>query len=465
MALPTIVINSAGSNTAASGAGPATALHGTGAATAGSTTVNLSADAPDLSGVATDGSAVIWVGTSSGRQFSKITGVDNTAKTVTVAVTYSTTESGKNWGIGGKRASMGGSTALFNADWALGWTVDVQTGETLTAQITVVAPTPDGATVSPKITSTTYDGTWGSQPLIQIATNSTNMFNCTTTGLLIENLSFKSTATTKASCWAAVSGGTGYDLCWRNCIFDGFAVAIDGSGAAVWYLSRCILDRCEIMNCTMDAVNQAAVGLNGTGPQTIVNCYFHDNKVALFMVGGPNEVIDTIFANNVAVSNGTTMMFGVGSLVFKNNTVYHCGNLTNFVTGSAVYFGSGGGAADYFHLENNIFYGNTGYAVLFAGATTPKVILNQNNAYGANNGGNTGLNLGNLDAGSGDVTLTASPFVSTVTPDYALNNTAGGGAACKGAAALVPAGSATLSADIGAIPSAGAAAGPAYFAR
>src|SRR3954470_959504 len=103
MALPTIAINSGtGSDTAASGAGPATALSGTGAATAASTTVTLLTDNPDLSGVATDGSAVIWVGSSSGRQFAKITGVNNTAgvKTVTVSDAFANTESGKNWGIG-----------------------------------------------------------------------------------------------------------------------------------------------------------------------------------------------------------------------------------------------------------------------------------------------------------------------------------------------------------------------------
>src|SRR5882762_753979 len=108
MALPTVAINSSGSDTAASGAGPVISLFGTAAATAASTIVTLLVDNPDLSGVATDGSAIIWIGSSSGRQFSKITAVDNTVgvKTVTVAVAFANTESGKSWGIGGKRLTL-----------------------------------------------------------------------------------------------------------------------------------------------------------------------------------------------------------------------------------------------------------------------------------------------------------------------------------------------------------------------
>ena len=78
MAFPTISINnSTGSDTAASGAGPATAVTGAGASLNATSTITLSADTPDLSGVATDGSDAIWVETSSGRQYYKITAVDD----------------------------------------------------------------------------------------------------------------------------------------------------------------------------------------------------------------------------------------------------------------------------------------------------------------------------------------------------------------------------------------------------
>ena len=104
-----IIVNSSGSDTAASGCGPATAVYGTGASiTSGSTTIDLSVDSPDLSGVAADD--LLWVDASSGRQFTRILSVDNVSKTVTTTSNnlYSVTESGKNWGIGGKRATLSG---------------------------------------------------------------------------------------------------------------------------------------------------------------------------------------------------------------------------------------------------------------------------------------------------------------------------------------------------------------------
>ena len=129
---PKILFNSStGSDTQASGAGPATAIFGTGASLNSSTSVDLSADAPNLSGVATDGSACLWVSTSSGRQFAKITAVNNTTKIVTVALAYGVTATGLTWAIGGKRATLdaASSRTLFGATsgtihstgWQAGW--------------------------------------------------------------------------------------------------------------------------------------------------------------------------------------------------------------------------------------------------------------------------------------------------------------------------------------------------------
>lgn len=146
---PVITFNSgSGSDTAASGAGPGTALSGANAALASSTTVTLAVDAPDLSGVATDGSACMWVDSSSGRQFSRITATNNIAKTVTVATTYGVTESGRNWGIGGKRATLddADSRALW-ADAQGGWAVELEDDQTITSALapTVGGDSTDGA--------------------------------------------------------------------------------------------------------------------------------------------------------------------------------------------------------------------------------------------------------------------------------------------------------------------------------
>ncbi len=134
MAGPTITFNSGtGSDTAASGAGPATALSGIGASLAASTSVDLSADSPDLSGVAVDGSACMWVSSSSGIQFSKITAIDNVTKVVTVEKAYGVTESSRTWGIGGKRATIDNADSrhVFR-EWTAEWTIVFEDDQSVT---------------------------------------------------------------------------------------------------------------------------------------------------------------------------------------------------------------------------------------------------------------------------------------------------------------------------------------------
>jgi hypothetical protein len=75
-------------------------------------------------------------------------------------------------------------------------------------------------------------------------------------------------------------------------------------------------------------------------------------------------------------------------------------------------------------MQNCVFYGNPGTAVV--GFSLSPTNASRCNAFG-NNGSNGW-------AGSqGDVTLTADPFVSGSTGNFALNATSGGGAALKAA--------------------------------
>lgn len=87
MAVPTINFdNVEGSDTAASGAGPSTAKFGTAAATAitlSSQIAFFEGSPPDLSGVATDGSHLVWIDTSSGRFFHQITAKKDSQQTDT----------------------------------------------------------------------------------------------------------------------------------------------------------------------------------------------------------------------------------------------------------------------------------------------------------------------------------------------------------------------------------------------
>ncbi len=127
MAYPTIVFNnSTGSDTAASGAGPATALTGTSASFTGSV-VTLDGS-PDLTNVATDGSHVLYLVTSTGRKFFTINAKDNGADTVTLDDAPAGTASGLSWAIGGKRSTLHNtdSKLIITADGKKGWTLEVQ---------------------------------------------------------------------------------------------------------------------------------------------------------------------------------------------------------------------------------------------------------------------------------------------------------------------------------------------------
>lgn len=209
MADPVIIFNaSTGSDSAASGAGPGTALTGTGASVASSTSADLSADAPDLSGVATDGSAVLWVDTASGRQFSKITAVDNGTKIVTVESAYGVTASGLTWAIGGKRATFDNadSRKLF-ADYLAGWIIETETDQSLTSAIVPSVSLSAGTRI-------VIRGSGAFKVITQTASG-VGAFAPTGGRIRWQNIQFKQSHATKE--YSVVdNGGTTYEF--HNCI-------------------------------------------------------------------------------------------------------------------------------------------------------------------------------------------------------------------------------------------------------
>src|SRR6516165_11952684 len=103
MAFPVIIVDSAtGSDTNTSGAGPGTAVTGTAASTnAGGTTVTVDAGT-NLSGIATDGSHVLYLNdtTAGHRRWSKITGTSGSGgatPTITVNEAYTGLLAAKSW--------------------------------------------------------------------------------------------------------------------------------------------------------------------------------------------------------------------------------------------------------------------------------------------------------------------------------------------------------------------------------
>ena len=96
-------------------------------------------------------------------------------------------------------------------------------------------------------------------------------------------------------------------------------------------------------------------------------------------------------------------------------------------TNESVYYGGAGSEA--IIASNNIFYGGT-YGVRLVGGT-PTIAMALNNAYGNLSVANYVNFFAALNGA--DVALSASPYTSPGTGNFALNGTAGGGAALKAA--------------------------------
>lgn len=159
MGYPTIKVSSVSGSAApnASGAGPTTALTGTSNATSNGATPSVITlgGSPDLSGVATDGTHCIYLDTSAGRKFSKITAVDNSAKTVTIEDTITGANcTNRSWAIGGMLSTLWGTGYVrlvddgsSSGDAKAGWIIEFQSAHAetqTTTEIRVGGNTTDG---------------------------------------------------------------------------------------------------------------------------------------------------------------------------------------------------------------------------------------------------------------------------------------------------------------------------------
>jgi hypothetical protein len=280
----------------------------------------------------------------------------------------------------------------------------------------------------------------GTAPLLTTSTNSVDIFRFSAGNFWVfTNISMSNTAATRGNGFQQTGGSPTYSLACTQCILDGFLNAINGdnSGAHGQWVNV-LLDRVEIKNSTGDAI------VNTAGSDLIItNSYMHGNS------RGPNTnfnyqiVIGSLFTantnENYKISGGT--LFKAINSNFSGATALSADGL-RFDTSISTLV----------DIENCIMYGNAGWG-FHALTGTPVFVANNNNAYGANTlGDRSGISVG-----TGDVTLTATPFTASGSGDFSLNSTAGGGAALKGVGfpGIFPAGTTTGHIDIGAVQSAG----------
>lgn len=220
-----------------------------------------------------------------------------------------------------------------------------------------------------------------------------------------------------------VASGNGNTL--EHLIFDGASKT--SSRGATPNNGRAI--RCKAINCTnvglsggmlIECEASGCSGSNtaGLNAQSALGCWSHDNLTNChgFLGAGANSALVSCIASN---NSGSGFHDGGTATRFMNCTSY--GNTGNGFTSTL-----GAGLAPTGWL-NCVAYGNTGAGI--ATGVNPSTSV-QLAFLGANTGGAT-TGAGNV---VDTVTLTANPFVDAAGNNFALNNTAGGGALVRAAA-------------------------------
>ena len=210
----------------------------------------------------------------------------------------------------------------------------------------------------------------------------------------------------------------------RNCKVANFTVK--GLRLATNTLSE-IAD-CEVTGGTAAAT--VAVDL-AAAPQSMHRCFIHDNACPGLSIVAGQTAIDCLIVNNTgAASDGVQAN---GNCVLLNNTIHGNGRdgIRSLNAGTTQ------------QIRNNILSNNGGFGLNYSVIAGPAMADIDGNAYFSNTSGARN----NVDSTAGifgvspyvntrDVILTVSPYVGPTTgstANFGLNNTAGGGAACRAA--------------------------------
>ncbi len=219
----------------------------------------------------------------------------------------------------------------------------------------------------------------------------------------------------------------------RNC--KNFGLVLGSYTAAI---------ECEITGCSV----VAAVTLLSAGAR-LIGCVVRGNTITGVSAGSVGLMIHRclIYGNSGASSDGIDTTSG--EVVITASTIYNNGR-------HGVNAGGTGGAAT---ILNSICYGNGGWGV--ATDRAEEGVLLYNCAGGNNASGN--YNTAQIPSAmvEGFQALSADPFVNAAGNNFALNNTAGGGALLRGAGipGAFPGGLTTGYPDIGAAQSQAAGGG------
>lgn len=388
--------NSTGSDTTSSGSSAGANVYGSGASTTSASAV--------VTGITTTGvqaGDLLWVQSSSGRQFSVIASVDSGTQ-VTCDDTFANTESSRTWAIGGKRATLDNadSRSLLEADAKSGFVFEIEhTGTNYLLSSTL--------DLTLNVSYLTVEGSGSTSPTIEATFN----------GNAIEfrnyrrfrNLNFINSNATKTASRAlygvAVSNVNGFlDNVTVGDLTNYFWKGVDGSSTAYH------LYRVGVQHCVSDG---------GTFPRHVFanQCNFSNNGGYGFYASGNGQ--DSHLYNSVITNNSSGGYRSHLSRINIMNCIFH-GNTGNGASQTGPY------GPTYINIENNIFSGGTYGIAPNANLSNRIDYLIKHNAFYNQSSGQVN-NIDNLDP----ITLTADPFVDAANGDLNISDSAGGGATLR----------------------------------
>ena len=224
-----------------------------------------------------------------------------------------------------------------------------------------------------------------------------------------------------------------------NLIIDGNNVGLTGVlGSQDSFTTNCLIKNwtsygislsywsaafCEVTGCT----STYAVILN-TGA-TMSYCYIHDNAAGGVYSYNGGILHNCVIANNTGIgyyaASGAALL--LRNCLFYNNTSHGLSLSGSYSTGQHT------------TVYQNIFAKNGGYGIN-ANAGSINLISQRSpfifkNAFWSNTSGTNSSTTIILDPSN--ITLTANPFIDDVNKNWALNNTAGGGANIRAASSNI----------------------------
>ena len=383
---PILFNNSTGSDTTASGLGAAN-VYGTGAST-----IDGSAVVTGISTTGVSAGDLLWVQSSSGRQFSIIATVDSSTQ-VTCDDTFDNTESGRTWAIGGKRATWENSDSrqLFN-DATGGWIIKTETDQYLTT--TGVNPTAGGSSDNLIIVDCENNTLYKDYNIFW-----TPVFNVRNWWRLKNARVTTSTSQTGVAMQCAQLSN------WQMAFFENVNVDCAGTLHYGFYLSingGCYLSRCSVSNAALDSYwapfaaelnscssfNAGRYGLTTSHTVFMCDC--------LFDGCGSYGIYATVGTRGFSVRKTVVSNSG-GDGIRSNTTAWP------------------------YVIEDCILSGNSGYGIINSNSTNVEGSVYGNAFYNNTSGQTSGL------TNQSPITLTADPFVSAANGNFNLNDFPGGG--------------------------------------